>query len=94
MIDRIEQGRERGQGVDEAVVGAAVARARPIIMTTITTVVGLLPLALFGGEFWFGMAVVIMSGLSVGTVLTLGFVPVLYSLMFRTSGATGRTSAR
>ena len=83
MIDRIDQGRERGQGVDEAVVEAAVARARPIIMTTITTVVGLLPLALFGGEFWFGMAVVIMSGLSVGTVLTLGFVPVLYSLMFR-----------
>ncbi len=83
MIDRIDQGRERGQGVDEAVVEAAIARARPIIMTTITTVVGLLPLALFGGEFWFGMAVVIMSGLSVGTVLTLGFVPVLYSLMFR-----------
>lgn len=52
-------------------------------MTTITTVVGLLPLALFGGEFWFGMAVVIMGGLAVGTILTLGFVPVLYSLMFR-----------
>ena len=42
-------------------------------------------LALFGGEFWFGMAVVIMGGLAVGTILTLGFVPVLYSLMFRRS---------
>jgi multidrug efflux pump subunit AcrB len=55
-------------------------------MTTITTVVGLLPLPLFGGEFWFGMAVVIMSGLSVGTVLTLRFVPALYSLLFRPRG--------
>ncbi len=82
MIDRIDQG--RGElAVDEAVIGAALARARPIIMTTITTVVGLMPLALFGGEFWFGMAIVIMSGLAVGTILTLGFVPVLYSLMFR-----------
>ncbi len=85
MIDRIDQSREQGMAVDEAVVDAALARARPIIMTTITTVVGLLPLALLGGEFWFGMAVVIMSGLAVGTVLTLGFVPVLYSLFFRNS---------
>ncbi len=83
LIDRIDQGRAEGRGIDEAVVDAALARARPIIMTTLTTVVGLLPLALFGGEFWVGMAIVIMAGLAVGTVLTLGFVPVLYSLMFR-----------
>jgi len=51
-------------------------------MTTVTTIVGLLPLALFGGEFWYGMAVVIMCGLGVGTVLTLGLVPVTYSLLF------------
>ena len=43
--------------------------------------VGLVPLALFGGEFWFGLAIVLMCRLGVGTVLTLGFVPVLYSLM-------------
>ncbi len=83
MIDRIDQERDKGKSVDDAIESAALARARPIVMTTITTVVGLLPLALFGGEFWFGMAIVIMCGLSVGTVLTLGFVPVLYSLMFR-----------
>ncbi len=93
MIDRIDQGREAGSGVDEAVVEAALARARPIVMTTITTVVGLLPLALFGGEFWFGMAVVIMSGLSVGTLLTLGFVPVLYSLLFRPLGGREGTGS-
>ncbi len=83
MIDRIDQAREQGLSVDEAVIDAALARARPIIMTTITTIVGLLPLALFGGDFWYGMAIVIMCGLGVGTLLTLGFVPVLYSLLFR-----------
>lgn len=83
MIDRIDRARAEGLDIDEAVTTAALARARPIIMTTVTTVIGLLPLALFGGEFWYGMAIVIISGLSVGTVLTLGFVPVLYSLMFR-----------
>lgn len=83
MIDRVDQARDEGMRVDEAVIEAALARARPIIMTTITTIVGLLPLALFGGEFWYGMAIVIMCGLGVGTILTLAFVPVLYSLMFR-----------
>ncbi|MCL6416727.1 efflux RND transporter permease subunit [Aestuariirhabdus sp. Z084] len=83
MIDRIDQARNEGLSVDAAVMQAALSRARPIIMTTITTIVGLLPLALFGGEFWHGMAIVIMCGLGVGTLLTLGFVPVLYSLFFR-----------
>jgi multidrug efflux pump subunit AcrB len=44
---------------------------------------GLLPLMLFGGETWFGMAVVIAAGLGGGTLLTLGVVPVLYALLFR-----------
>ncbi|MGL4566274.1 MAG: efflux RND transporter permease subunit, partial [Halioglobus sp.] len=64
-------------------IAAALARSRPIIMTTITTVAALVPLAILGGEFWFGMAIVIMCGLTIGTVLTLGVVPVLYSLMFQ-----------
>lgn len=82
LIDKIDQGRNEGLGVDEAIVVAALERVRPIVMTTITTVVGLIPLALFGGEFWYGMAIVIMCGLGVGSVLTLGFVPVMYSLFF------------
>ena len=83
MVDRIDQEASAGKPVDTAVVDAAVARLRPIVMTTLTTILGLVPLALFGGEFWFGLAVVIMSGLAVGTLLTLGVVPVLYSLFFR-----------
>jgi multidrug efflux pump subunit AcrB len=88
LIDRIDRGTEEGLAIDRAIVAAALARSRPIIMTTITTVVGLVPLALFGGEFWFGMAIVIMCGLAVGTLLTLGLIPVLYSLMFRGRGSS------
>ena len=82
LIDLIDQKRNQLNDLEQAICAAAVERARPIIMTTLTTMVGLIPLALFGGEFWYGMAIVIISGLGVGTVLTLGFVPVLYSLFF------------
>jgi multidrug efflux pump subunit AcrB len=88
MIDRIDQNRDEGEGVYDSIVEAAMTRARPIIMTTITTVIGLLPLALFGGEFWYGMAIVIMCGLVVGTLLTLIYVPVLYSVFFRADANT------
>ena len=87
MIDHIEQNRAAGAGVNQSVIDAAVARARPIVMTTVTTMVGLIPLALFGGEFWYGMAIVIICGIAVGTLLTLGFVPVLYSLFFAGLGS-------
>lgn len=83
MIDRIAQEREAGLDVDDSAISAAIFRVRPILITTTTTVVGLVPLALFGGEFWYSMSIVIMCGLGVGTVLTLGFVPVAYSLMYR-----------
>jgi multidrug efflux pump subunit AcrB len=83
LIDRIDISRSDGMNVHDAIVDAGMARARPIIMTTATTILGLVPLALFGGEFWYGMAIVIMAGLGVGTVLTLAFVPVMYSLLFR-----------
>ena len=52
-------------------------------MTTATTVLGLIPLYLGGGEMWEPMAVAIMGGLLFSTLLTLGVVPVLYSLLFR-----------
>ena len=52
-------------------------------MTTLTTVLGLVPLILFGGALFYGMASAIAFGLIVGTVLTLCFVPALYSLFYR-----------
>ena len=51
-------------------------------MTTVTTVLGLVPLILFGGPLWYGMAYVIAFGWRSARVLRLGVVPVLYSLMF------------
>lgn len=82
LIDRIDEERADGKNVHEAVVAASLKRFRPIMMTTLTTVLGLIPLILFGGAMWYGMANVIAFGLTVGTVLTLGVVPVLYVLFF------------
>jgi len=83
LIDRIDIERGGGLGVHDAIIEASIARMRPILMTALTTILGLMPLALFGGAMWFPMAVVIMGGLAVGTILSLGLVPVLYSLFFR-----------
>lgn len=82
LIDRIDIERAKGKTIDIALVDACLARARPILMTTLTTILGLIPMALYGGNMWYPMAVVIMGGLAIGSILTLGFVPVLYSLFF------------
>lgn len=67
----------------DAIVNAAQARMRPILLTTTTTVLGLVPLYLGGGEMWEPMALSIMGGLLFSTLLTLGVIPVLYALLFR-----------
>lgn len=83
LIDRIEIEEAKGTEPYDAVVQACLARLRPILMTTLTTVLGLIPLILFGGALFYGMASVIAFGLIVATVLTLGFVPVLYTLFMK-----------
>jgi multidrug efflux pump subunit AcrB len=85
LIDRIQTEERAGRDPLEAVITACLSRLRPILMTTLTTVLGLVPLILFGGALFYGMASVIAFGLVFGTVFTLGFVPVLYTLMFRIS---------
>lgn len=82
LIDRIQTEEAAGHDLMDAITIACLARLRPILMTTLTTVLGLVPLILFGGALFYGMASVIAFGLIVGTVLTLGFIPVLYSLSF------------
>ena len=86
LIDRIRIEIE-DNGLDPArgVVEAAQRRLRPILLTTFTTAGGLVPLWLGGGLMFQPMAIAILFGLLFATLLTLGFVPVLYSLFFRVS---------
>ena len=84
LIDRIGvEIDENGLEPAKAVVEAAQRRLRPILLTTATTVGGLLPLWLGGGAMWEAMAVAIIFGLVFATALTLGVVPILYSLFYR-----------
>ena len=64
-------------------IAACLQRFRPILLATFTTVLGLLPLYLSGGEMWEGMAVSIMVGLLFGTLITLILMPSLYSILFK-----------
>jgi multidrug efflux pump len=83
LIDRIEIERRMGKEPLDSVISACLARFRPILMTMLTTVLGLIPLILFGGALFYGMASVIAFGLIVATIITLGFVPVMYTLLFK-----------
>ncbi len=83
MIDSVEAEREAGADAYTAIVTAAVSRFRPIMMTTITTVLGLAPLIIWQDPLFMSMAIVISFGLAIGTLLPLGVVPVIYSLFLR-----------
>ncbi len=86
LLDRIQiEIEQNGLSPQRAVVESAQRRLRPILLTTVTTLGGLLPLYIGGGPMYEPMAVAIMFGLVFATLLTLGLVPVLYSLFFRVS---------
>jgi HAE1 family hydrophobic/amphiphilic exporter-1 len=86
LVDTINQKRADGIERFDAVKEAARLRLRPILITTLTTVLGLLPLALGfgeGGEMQRPLALTIISGLSSATLLTLGVIPVVYLSLTR-----------
>jgi len=86
LIDRINQLRQSGVEKGEAIIEAAQSRLRPILMTTLTTVLGLLPMAIGlgeGSEIRTPMAVTVIFGLLFASLLTLFLIPVLYSLFDR-----------
>ena len=86
LLERIEiESRDNGLEIQRAVVQASQMRMRPILLTTATTIGGLLPLWFGGGVMFQPMAIAIIFGLLLSTALTLGVVPVLYSLFFRVS---------
>jgi multidrug efflux pump subunit AcrB len=80
LIVQIEQDRAEGLGLREAVMAAAGSRLRPMLLTALSTVLGLIPIA--PTVFWGPMAFAIMGGLLVATLLTLVFLPVLYVTAF------------
>jgi multidrug efflux pump subunit AcrB len=81
LIDQIETERAEGKVVWYAVIEAAMSRFRPIMLTAISTVLGMIPIA--PTVFWGPMAYAIMGGLLVATVLTLIFLPALYVACLR-----------
>jgi len=83
LIDRIKIEIDNGKTQYQALVDACLTRLRPIAMTTITTVMGLLPLIIGKDPLFYGMANVIAFGLGIGTILTLAVVPVLYSSFYK-----------
>ncbi len=84
LIDRIQiEQVELGKAPFQAILDAAQQRFRPILLTTFTTTLGMIPLYLGGGLMWEPMAISIMIGLLFATVITLLFVPVMYKLLFR-----------
>jgi len=88
MVDYINLNRERGMGIIRSVVTGGKSRLRPVLMTSLTAILGMLPLAISrgqGSEMWKPMAVTVIGGLSVSTILTLVVVPTLYTL-FAASG--------
>ena len=81
LIDYISLNRERGMGIRNAVILGGKSRLRPVIMTTLTTILGMVPMAVGSGqgaEMWRPMGTAVIGGLTFSTILTLLFVPVLY----------------
>ena len=82
LIDYTILQRERGKSVNEACVIAANSRLRPILMTTLTTVLGMLPMAMGkgeGSEMWRSLGMVVAWGLSISTLVTLVIIPTVYA---------------
>lgn len=95
LVDRINQLRRQGVDKDTAILDAAKTRLRPIVMTTLTTVLGLLPMAFGfgeGAEIRTPMAITVIYGLLFASLLTLILLPVLYSLFDVKKNVAQKTS--
>jgi HAE1 family hydrophobic/amphiphilic exporter-1 len=88
LIDKVNQLREQGVAKFDAICQGASSRLRPIVMTTLTALFGFAPLAFLGGdgsEVRAPMAITVIGGLLVSTLLTLVVIPVMYDMMDRSS---------
>ncbi len=83
MVDFINLMRERGLALNQAIVTAGKSRLRPVLMTSLTTILGMVPMSLAlgeGSETWQPMGIAVVGGLTFSTLLTLIVIPVVYSL--------------
>ncbi|HOO94099.1 MAG TPA: efflux RND transporter permease subunit [Proteiniphilum sp.] len=84
LIDYINLNRERGMSIITAVVHGGRSRLRPVLMTTLTTILGMVPLAIGtgqGSEMWKSLGISIIGGMTFSTIITLVLIPALYSMM-------------
>lgn len=94
LVDYCNQLRQTGMPRDKAIVEAGLRRLRPILLTTVTTLGGLVPLTLNwsgGGAFWLPLGVTIIFGLGLDSLLTLILVPVIYSLVVKDEPLPAKT---
>jgi multidrug efflux pump subunit AcrB len=89
MLEQIDIEHRSGTDHYEAIIKACVARMRPILMTTLTTILGMLPLIVSHDPLFYDMAITIAFGLAFATVLTLGLAPVLYATFMRVPSPRG-----
>jgi multidrug efflux pump subunit AcrB len=80
LFDYIEEACDRGEPLRQAVIDSGLVRLRPVLVTVLATVGGLIPLAIEGGPLWEPMCYVQITGLLLATLVTLGIVPVVYVL--------------
>lgn len=84
LIDYINLNRERGMSIITAVVHGGRSRLRPVLMTTFTTILGMIPLAVGtgqGSEMWQSLGISIIGGMAFSTIITLVLIPAIYSMM-------------
>ena len=109
LLDYTNRLRERGMAVRDAIVAAGCTRLRPVILTAVTTILGLLPMvtgiaydfhkmelstASESTQWWSSMAIAVIFGLALATILTLVVVPTIYSLVYSTSSFAERAVKR
>src|SRR5213075_24638 len=80
LFDFIEEGREHGEPLEQALLDAGIQRLRPVLITVAATVLALFPLASHGGPLWEPLCYAQIGGLSIATFITLGLVPVFYAI--------------
>jgi multidrug efflux pump subunit AcrB len=105
LIDYTNRLRDRGMHTKEAIIAAGCTRLRPVLLTAITTILGLLPMVTgvsydfhvmeiswvsWSSQYWESMAIAVIFGLAVATILTLVVVPTLYSFLYLTTRASER----